>query len=160
MEAQKDYHRIRGNLLPPGPGSGGGGGGTSGPGPGGGGGGGFTYGGFTPVYTEPPMIRTRPTRPPIRTRRPPPDPNRWPTTSGSSLVTVFPPTPMMPTSPPLYPTPPWPKLPPKPRRTTTVATTTTTTTTTLPPSESTKNLSRHSFYNIGMALSKTFPSFL
>ena len=92
VEAQKDYHRIRGNLLPDDNDR------TTKPMKGGGGRGGF---GYTPVYTEPPPIKTLPpspdppkwTQPPINPwTQPPPDPyteaqpdpwdpGRWPTTS-------------------------------------------------------------------------------
>ena len=101
VEAQKDYHRIRGNLLQPDL--------TTRPmDVGGGGGGGF---GYTPVYTEPP-IRTKP---PVPIPRPTPgsqikptyeDPNRWGTTPERGIAT-FPPTPMQPTEPPKYPSNPW-----------------------------------------------------
>ena len=100
VEAQKDYHRIRGNLLQPDL--------TTRPMDGGGGGGGF---GYTPVYTEPP-IRTKP---PVPIPRPTPgsqikptyeDPNRWGTTPERGIAT-FPPTPMQPTEPPKYPSNPW-----------------------------------------------------
>ena len=103
VEAQKDYHRIRGNLLPDDNDR------TTKPMKGGGGRGGF---GYTPVYTEPPPIKTLPpspdppkwTQPPINPwTQPPPDPyteaqpdpwdpGRWPTTSDREFGEYLPET--------------------------------------------------------------------
>ena len=63
---------------------------------------------------------------------------RWSDPRGGGRSPQNPPTPMMPTSPPVYPTPPWRGQPHTSRRTVTTRTstsTTTTTTTTLPPSK-------------------------
>ena len=132
VEAQKDYHRIRGNLLPSPPDNSNANSGTT-----------SGFGRVTPVYTEPP-IRTRPPPPP-RTRPPPapprtpswqnPNPNRWPTKPNNWNMPTFPPTPMMPTVPPKYPSVPWQIFTVRSTTpSTTMSTTTSSTTTTLPPS--------------------------
>jgi len=153
VEAQKDYHRIRGNLLPSSNDNSGSGVGGM---------------GITVPYTVPPS-RTRPPpppqvvtrRPPPPTRRPPPtrptrrprpkpNPDRWGTTQNNWELGTFPPTPMMPTIAPKYPSNPWDVnnrgnrqrgnnngnniiFPVRTTTLTPVSTTTTTTTTTLPP---------------------------
>ena len=136
VEAQKDYHRIRGNLLPSSPDN------VKKPDRGG------PSGGFTktPIYTVPPtrpMPEPRPeTRPPPIWQpppqpQPPQTPDRWPavvTTNNWNFATN-PPTPMMPTVPPKYPSNPWQIFSMRTTTTTTMSTTTSTTTTTLPPSK-------------------------
>lgn len=133
VEANKDYHRIEGNLQ------------TT---PlGGGGGKVYTEKVYTPIYTEPTTTRSKwvdPWESP-QTRRPSStNTKRWPDYTDRYPNYNQPVTPWKPMTPfPTdyyrttddYPTPPWPIRTQSPKRTTTIATTTTTTTTTLPPSE-------------------------
>ena len=90
---------------------------------------------FFLVVTRPPPVVTRQTRKPWQR----PNPDRWPTTTNWNNMVTFPPTPMMPTIAPKYPSGPWQnnrnRFPIRTTPSTTMSTTTTTTTTTLPPSK-------------------------